>query len=223
MDPIEHPAWTQFKRYLITGLAALLPTVITVFILWKLFEFLHTSLGQWVNKFLVEVMNIQQGSLLIVIGNIISLLMLVILIVGTGFLITTYFGSAVFGRAEKFTSSLPIIRLIYPTIKQVTDFFLAKQNVRFNRVVAVEYPRKGLYSLAFVTGGGFPEMKTPEGENVVSVFVPSSPTPFTGYTLLVSEKELITLNISVDAALRFVISGGVLNPEKITESERGQS
>ena len=114
---------------------------------------------------------------------------------------------------------IPMIRSLYPNIKQVTDFLFGDRQIEFGGVVAVEYPRKGIWSLGLLTG---PAMKTisehaAAGE-YVTVFIPSSPTPITGYTITVSRSSIIELTLSIDEALRFTISGGVIKPP----SEGGQ-
>ena len=97
--------------------------------------------------------------------------------------------------------------------KQVTEFFFReKKALTYQSCVAVEYPRKGIYSVGFITSEGFRQVTDIVGEDIVTVFVPSSPTPFTGYTILIPRASVHPLELSVDEALRFVISGGVILP-----------
>ncbi|MCH8053202.1 MAG: DUF502 domain-containing protein, partial [Planctomycetes bacterium] len=111
------------------------------------------------------------------------------------------------------------IRSLDPTVKQVTDFLFGDRQIEFGGVVAVEYPRRGVWSLGLLTG---PAMKTIEktasADDLVTVFIPSSPTPVTGYTITVPRADVIELALSIDEALRFTISGGVIKPP----SEGGQ-
>lgn len=114
---------------------------------------------------------------------------------------------------ERFLTSLPVIKKIYAWIKQIVDFLFNNQEqaMKFNRVVAVEYPRRGIWSVGFQTGESMKSIR-PKSGNSITVFIPSSPTPFTGYTVTISRDDVIDLPISVEEAIGFAISGGVLRP-----------
>jgi uncharacterized membrane protein len=102
---------------------------------------------------------------------------------------------------------------VYPYIKQLVDFLISDSDKpKFSRVVAVEYPRKGIWSVGFMTGDSLRtiEAKLPDS---VTIFIPSSPTPFTGYTITVAKCDTIALPITVEEAIRFAVSGGVLVPD----------
>ena len=114
--------------------------------------------------------------------------------------------------AEGGLVKLPGIKQIYPSVKQVTDFFFSDRQVQYSRVVIVEYPRKGIWSLGLVTNTGMRTVDESLPGELLTVFVPSSPTPVTGYTITVRRDEVIDLPISIDEALRFTISGGVIQP-----------
>jgi uncharacterized membrane protein len=113
---------------------------------------------------------------------------------------------------QQILSRLPIIRHVYSSAKQVTDFFLSEREVEYTRVVAVEYPRKGIYSLGFVTGESMLDIGSAANEPVVSVLMPTSPMPATGFTVTVRRSEVIDLNITVDQAIQFIVSCGVVVP-----------
>lgn len=114
---------------------------------------------------------------------------------------------------ERLLTSLPIIKKIYSWIKQIVDFLFSNQNkaLKFNRVVAVEYPRRGVWSVGFQTGDAMKSIQPRSGDSI-TVFIPSSPTPFTGYTVTIPREDVIELPISVEEAIGFAISGGVLRP-----------
>jgi uncharacterized membrane protein len=107
---------------------------------------------------------------------------------------------------------LPVISTIYSAVKQVTDFLFSERQIEYNRVVAIEYPRRGIWSLGFVTGDSMLEMTTAAGEPLVTVLIPTSPMPVTGYTMSVPRRELIDLNVTIDQAFQFCVSCGVLVP-----------
>lgn len=107
---------------------------------------------------------------------------------------------------------LPVIRHVYTSVKQVTDFIFSERDVEYTRVVAVEYPRKGIWSLGFVTGDSMLDISSAANEPVISVLIPTSPMPATGYTITVRKSDTVDLNVSVDQAFQFIISCGVVVP-----------
>ena len=122
-------------------------------------------------------------------------------------------GRYIYRWFERFLTSLPVIKKIYSWIKQIVDFLFNNQNkpIKFNRVVAVEYPRRGIWSVGFQTGNALKSIRPRSGDSI-TVFIPSSPTPFTGYTVTIPKEDTIELPISVEEAIGFAISGGVLRP-----------
>ena len=107
---------------------------------------------------------------------------------------------------------LPIISNVYSSVKQVTDFLFSERQIAYNRVVAIEYPRRGIWSLGFVTGDSLLEMTAAAGTPLVSVLVPTSPMPVTGYTMSIPRSEVLDLNMTIDQAFQFCVSCGVLVP-----------
>ncbi|MEM6259771.1 MAG: DUF502 domain-containing protein [Planctomycetota bacterium] len=150
--------------------------------------------------------------------DIIGLVIAIILFYFAGALMSNVIGRQIKNRGEKIIDRVPLIRRVYPAVKQVTDFFFgdSEQQIKFNRVVAVEYPRKGLYSVGLVTGDTMQTIEDAMGEPCLTVFVPSSPTPFTGYVITVPVADTIDLGITIEDALKFAVSGGVLVPPSQT-------
>jgi len=104
---------------------------------------------------------------------------------------------------------------VYPHVKQIVDFLFGENQMKFSKVVIVEYPRAGIWTVGLLTGDSLKDIQTQVGGvDVVSVFIPSSPTPFTGYTITVPREDAIEMPISIEEALRFVVSGGVLVPDR---------
>jgi len=114
---------------------------------------------------------------------------------------------------------LPVVSNVYSSVKQVTDFFFSERTVDYSRVIAVEYPRRGIWSLGFVTGDSMLEMTVTAGEPLVAILIPTSPMPVTGYTMSVPKSEIVDLNITVDQAFQFCLSCGVLVPpqQRVTD------
>jgi uncharacterized membrane protein len=121
-------------------------------------------------------------------------------------------GNMLVAWMEGWIHRLPLISNVYGSVKQVTDFFFSDHHIEFNRVVAVEYPRKGIWSIGFVTGQSFAELSDAANEPMLSVLMPTSPMPMTGFTVSVKRSEAIDLNITIDQAVQFVVSCGVVIP-----------
>ena len=148
--------------------------------------------------------------------NLVGLLVAVVAVWLAGRLVGGFLGRQIHRRLEGLLTSVPLVKHIYPHVKQVVDFLISDDKpIKFNRVVAIEYPRKGLWSLGLVTGEGMKSIRSASGD-AITVFVPSSPTPFTGYTITVPKTEAVELDLSIDEALRFVVTAGVLAPTRET-------
>jgi uncharacterized membrane protein len=159
------------------------------------------------------------------IGNwrVLDLLGLIIAIIGIymlGALLGGFIGGSIVRRLEKLIHRMPLIRSVYPAVKQVTDFLVGEKGgvdaESFNRVVAVQYPRKGLWSVGLVTGNTMRAIEDGAGEPCLTVFIPSSPTPFTGYVITVTSADTIELPVSIEDAIKFTVSLGVVIPPSQT-------
>ncbi len=146
--------------------------------------------------------------------NLIGLIIAIIGVYIAGRVLGGYFGRQIYRRLEDVITSLPVFKQVYPYVKQIVDFlFSDEKQIRFSRVVATEYPRKGIWSIGFMTGPPLRSIASYAGDASVTIFIPSSPTPFTGYTITVPLKDVIEVPISVEEAIRFAVSGGVLVPD----------
>jgi uncharacterized membrane protein len=121
-------------------------------------------------------------------------------------------GRIIWNGIEAMIVRLPVIRNVYSSVKQVTDFMFSETEIEFNRVVAVEYPRKGIWSVGFVTGESMLDIRAAANEAVLTVLMPTSPMPATGFTVTVLKSETIDIDISMDQAIQFVVSCGVVVP-----------
>lgn len=115
-------------------------------------------------------------------------------------------------RFERLIHRLPLVSNVYGSVKQVSDFMFVESEIEYTRVVAVEYPRKGIWTTALVTGESMLDIRNAAGEPVLSVLIPTSPMPFTGFTITVLKSEAIDLNITIDQAFQFIVSCGVVVP-----------
>jgi uncharacterized membrane protein len=149
-------------------------------------------------------------------GSIVGFIIAVIGVCVIGALLASYVGKSLWRMTENFMMNTPLLRNVYPYIKQVTDFLLTQEEQKklFSHVVAVEYPRRGIWSIGFVTGSGLENVVSVVKKEFLTVIIPTSPTPFTGFVITVPKKHTIDLDMTVEEALRFIVSGGVITPEK---------
>ncbi|MBN2592572.1 MAG: DUF502 domain-containing protein [Sedimentisphaerales bacterium] len=147
-------------------------------------------------------------------GSITGFIVAVVGVCILGALLASYVGKSFWRTIEKFIMNTPFLRNVFPYVKQVTDFLLTNEEQKklFSRVVAVEYPRKGVWSVGFVTGSGLEEVVNTVKREFLTVIIPTSPTPFTGFVITVQKKQTIDLDMTIEEALRFIVSGGVITP-----------
>lgn len=199
-----HKLGSQLRRYFFTGLALIMPVVVTLYVLLALFRFLDNILGRFINFYLRETLGFYIPGL----GFILFFLIILV----TGFLATHFFGRNIFPALERWFSRLPFIRQVYPSVKKIFNFVFSQDRPIFKKVVMIEYPRKGIYSLGFVVNEGPSQLRDITSEEMINVFIPSTPSPFSGYFVVVPKKEAVFLDVSIEEGLKMVISGGVVNP-----------
>ncbi len=214
-------ALRNFKTYFFRGMAALLPTILTIWIFVQLYIFIQDSVSIYVNRALVWILRLLNSAWekdflesfwVYGPGKISGFIITIIGVVILGAFLASMAGRSLWHFWERFFFKIPLIKQVYPYIKQVTDFFLVRRELAFNRVVALEYPRKGIWSIGLVTGQGLQGVARNTPRGCLTVFVPSSPTPFTGYVVTVPWEDVVELDLTIEEALRFVISGGVITP-----------
>lgn len=145
--------------------------------------------------------------------SLLAVLVALLAIYFVGRVVTVKLGAYLVAQAESIVlGKLPVVGRIYSSLKQVTDFVFSERTVSYNRVVAIQYPREGIWSLGFVTGTGMRAIADGAGEPTVTVLVPTSPMPMTGYTMSVPRSGVLDLDITVDQAFQFTLSCGVLVP-----------
>ena len=195
----------SLKRYFITGLLVVVPIWGTVLVLKTLFVTLDGLLGDVPERFVTQ--RYVPG---------LGILSLVLVILLAGVLATNIVGRRVVTMWEDWLQRVPLVRGIYATIKAMMDILSFKDTTggttKYSRVVMIEFPRKGQYALALVTGVTPGEVQDISPDRVINVYVPTSPNPTSGYLLFVPESELIPVNMSVDEAMKMMFSGGMYTP-----------
>ncbi len=195
----------NLKKYLITGLVVVIPFSLTIYLLVAIFRFLDNILG----IFLVDYLKKSWGFYVPGIGFLLFLLLILLI----GMLATKFLKHRIFLNLEKWFGGLPLIKSIYPALKQVILFVSAQKEFGFKKVVLVEYPSKGIWSLGFITNEGFGSLNRAINKDTLAVFVPMSPGPLSGYVIFVSKDEVKFPDMSVNEALNIIISAGVFNPK----------
>ncbi len=256
----------DFRRFFGRGLAILLPSILTLWILWYAFAFVFNNVAAPINRGLrwmvvqaaptfvgeapdrqpawfrvseaerAEFLAQQDGkafrsaaaaevtsevrsqkfrtywqSRWYLSGS--GLVVAIVLIYLAGMLLGGLIGRRMYNRVEGWISRLPGFKQVYPHVKQLVNLVMGDKPMAFKRVVYVEYPRKGVWSLGLVTSGSLSSVAGYAGERMLAVFIPSTPTPFTGFVINVPEKDVLDAPLSVDEAIRFLLTGGALIPE----------
>jgi uncharacterized membrane protein len=148
----------------------------------------------------------------------------ILLIFFAGLVTTSYAGARIFRFAEALVDRIPLVRGMYQAIKQIVQTMVSKEGQSFKKVVLVEFPRKGLYTVAFVTGDTTGELREKTGGRCLNIFIPTTPNPTSGYYVMVPEDSLTTLEMSVEEAFKLIISGGLLAPpENIKQLRNGSN
>ena len=215
------------RGFFFKGLAVLLPTLVTVLLLVWAYQFIQRNFTGYINRGLVWLILQFQGSSGLTEGDLVKILvngpgsaigfiiaLLLVLVVGA--LLASVVGRLLWRVVEGFIMNTPILKRIYPYVKQVTDFVLTEkgQQTAFKQVVAIEYPRTGVWSIGFVTGSGLLGIPGSSEREFLTVMMPTSPTPVTGYVVVVPKEEVVMLDMTIEEAFRFVMSLGVIAPDR---------
>jgi len=237
-----------YKRLFLRGLAALLPTLVTIVILVKLVAFVNNNFGKYIGTGLTyaaawafgdpfspdedeigaymdkagvsqkeairrlrdeNFKRVAQSWQMSVIGFFVAVVIVCII----GLFLASFVGRRLWRMVENTLTQVPLVKQIYPHVKQITDYVFGERKIGFSRVVAVQYPRKGIWALGFVTGPAIQVLRQ-TNPDYITIFIPSSPTPLTGYVITAHKEDTIDVPISVDQAFRYIISGGVITPDQ---------
>ncbi len=196
----------KLRTIIVAGLLVWVPLGATIFVL-RLLIGLFGNLDSWLS----DQLNIPIAG----IGILLALLVLL----GTGLIAANYFGKRIVSFWESLLERIPLVRNIYSAVKRFAEIVLADSSQSFSKVLLIEYPRRGLYSLSFQTSQNLGEIQGKTGEDLVCVFVPTTPNPTSGLILMVPEQDVIELDMGVEDALKMVISLGVVVPGEDTVNQ----
>lgn len=204
------------KNWFLTGLFILLPLGVTGIVVSWLLNYVGAPLGKLVWDFLgIENPDIFWMNLVV---NLLATILIVLLITLLGFFSKYFLGKTIIRLAEKVINKVPFVSTVYKTVKQIVETFNQNREAVFQNAVLVEYPRKGMYSIGFLTSESKGEIPDKTLESVVNVFIPTTPNPTSGFLLMIPQEDVIYLTMSVADAMKMIISGGVVTPEIVSKS-----
>ncbi len=200
----------SLRRYLVAGLLIWVPLGVTLLIIAFLVDLMDQTL-------LLLPEAVRPDHLLGFRIPGLGIVLTAAVVIGTGMVVTNLFGQQLFEWGERLLDRIPLVRTIYASVKKLTHSIFSGSGKSFRKVVLVEYPRKDMWSLAFLTGDGAPEVNTRMGRQMVSVFIPTTPNPTSGFMLLVPREDVIELDMPIDDGFKMIISVGVVVPEPTKE------
>ncbi|MBF0368227.1 MAG: DUF502 domain-containing protein [Magnetococcales bacterium] len=205
MQPFRLTFKHGFRQYFITGLLVAVPLGLTGYILTLLIRFADQALN-----FLPT--DLHPDNLLPFYLPGVGLLLALFVIFLVGLFSSNFVGRRVVEFGEDIIGRIPFVRNLHKAIKQLLETLFSRTQDQFHRVILMEYPRRGVHAIGFVTGTGRGEVQEKTNQNVLNVFLPTTPNPTSGFLLFVPEKEVIPLEMSVEEGLKLVISGGIVIP-----------
>jgi len=192
------------RNRFIAGLLILLPSVVTGWVLWKIFNSVDNILKP-----------IQQRYPVVDFPGV-GFVVVVLLILLTGVFAGNFIGRRVIGAGEQVLARVPVVRRIYTAVKEISEVFLSERKLVFREVVMVRYPHRDSWVLGFVTQPAAPRLSELVGRNLLNVFIPTTPNPTSGFLLFVPADDVIRVPISIEEALKAVVSGGAYTPPRLT-------
>jgi len=212
-DDITHSAGplARLRRYLLTGILVTAPITITVYLTYIFLTYVDSKVGKILPSDWYEAL---YGHTTIPgLGLIIVITFFIII----GWLATNFLGRIFIRLSEYIVDKMPVVRSLYGAIKQIFETIMASQSSAFREVVMLEYPRKGIWSIGFVTGTSEGEVQSHTEQETVNVFVPTTPNPTSGYLLFVPKTDLKYLEMSVEEGVKLVVSAGIITPSATSE------
>ena len=206
MRPAKRGLLARLRNYLITGILVTAPIGITIWLIWAFVNFVDGT----VMPLVPEKYNPETYLPFSVPGLGVILVLAVLILIGMVF--RSFLGRFVVRLGERLLDRMPVVRHVYGALKQVFEAVLAQESGAFREVVLVEYPRRGIWVIGFVTSTSQGEIQNRFEETVANVFIPTTPNPTSGFLLFVPRQDLIALDLTVEEGVKLVISGGIVTP-----------
>ena len=199
---------TKIRSWFLTGILVMTPLILTIYVAWAFITF--------VDNLVVPLVPFDYRPSNYLPFSIPGLGLIIVFIFTTfvGLLATGLFGRTLIRIWENILNRMPVVRSVYSAIKQILETVMATQSDAFRQAVLVQYPRKDIWAIGFVTGSTKGEVGKRVDKKMVNVFMPTTPNPTSGFLLFFPEDDLIFLNMSVEDALKLVVSGGMVVPKE---------
>jgi uncharacterized membrane protein len=197
------------RRYVIAGLLVWVPIVVTVLVVRFILDLMDQTL-------LLLPASVRPDALFGVHIPGLGLVLAVLLLIFTGMLVSNIIGRSLVGLWEDLMNRIPFVRALYSGVKSFSTTILSNQGNSFKKVLLIEYPRKGVWSVGFQTAGDLPLISAHTGEPQVCVFIPTTPNPTSGFIVMVPRSQAIELDMSIDAAMKMIVTLGVVVPPAAT-------
>ena len=207
MSELKLGIFARFRRYFLAGILVTSPILITVYVTWLIITFIDAQVAGMLPESLDFTKKLPHQ--IPGLGLIIS----IIVITFIGAITPGFIGRTLLKVGERILQNTPVVRSIYGAIKQIMETVMSTNSESFREVVLVEYPRKGIWVIGFVTGQTKGEVRTLNKETLINVFIPTTPNPTSGFLLFVPKKDLIYMKMKVEDAVKMVISGGIVTPK----------
>lgn len=195
----------RLRNYFLTGLLVAGPAAITLYVGWLIVGFIDNQVSALIpttynpKTYLPEVPGI-------------GVAILVLFLIFVGWATASVVGRMAIGAGERLLNRLPIVRSVYGAVKQIMETVLTTNSNAFRQVVLLEYPRRGVWSIGFVSGATTGEVQNVTARRHINVFVPTTPNPTSGFLLFVPEDDLLVLNMTIEEGVKMVVSGGLVTP-----------
>ncbi len=206
VEPAQPSGLARLRAYFLTGVIITAPFSITIYLVWQFLTFLDTR----VEGLLPERYNPESYLPFSLPG--VGLVVMLAFLTLVGMLTAGLAGRTLVRLGERLLSRMPVVRSVYATLKQIFETVLAQSSRSFREVVLIEYPRRGIGAIGFVTGPTRGEIQDRSEEELVNVFLPTTPNPTSGFLLFVPRKDLIHLDMTIEEGIKLVISGGIVGP-----------
>ena len=193
------------RRYVIAGLLVWVPILVTVLVVRFILDLMDQTL-------LLLPASVRPETLFGVHIPGLGLVLAVLLLIFTGMLVSNIIGRSLVGLWEDLMNRIPFVRALYSGVKSFSTTILSNQGNSFKKVLLIEYPRKGAWSVGFQTAGDVPQISAHTGEPMVCVFIPTTPNPTSGFIVMVPRSQAIELDMSIDAAMKMIVTLGVVVP-----------
>ena len=193
------------RRYVIAGLLVWVPILVTVLVVRFILDLMDQTL-------LLLPASVRPEALLGIHIPGLGLVLAVLLLIFTGMLVSNIIGRSLVGLWEDLLNRIPFVRALYSGVKSFSTTILSNQGNSFKKVLLIEYPRQGIWSVGFQTAGDLPLISQHTGEPQVCVFIPTTPNPTSGFIVMVPRSQAIELEMSVDAAMKMIVTLGVVVP-----------